>query len=234
MRPSFITAVVALSAVPAAAQIMGARELTTATPVKGTPGTKAVADIYYLAGEVGAKESFTLTVKGRASVTLFGPDGSEMQTREGSGTVQLEAVLPFTDVYTVAVARKMPGQTYALSRKATTPTFEEAAMAGGGGYASKDGTYFKCWVVPGVKLRSVSPAEIVEFTLAADRKTTTFYAKSVETGQTNAGEVRFSFDGDKVHQVITPHEGKIMESSYPLGVNYSPEEVSPKGYSCEG
>jgi hypothetical protein len=233
MRLPFIAAVLALAAAPAVAQLMGARELTTTAPVKGAPGAKPVADIYYLVGEVGAKETYMLTVKGPASLTLFGPDGSEILTSEGSGTVRLEAVLPFTDVFTIAVARKLPGQPYSLSRKATTPTFQEAQMAAGVGYASKDGKSFQCWLVPGVKLRSVSPVETVEFTLGADRRTLSFYAKGAKTGQTSAGEVNVSFEGNDVHHVITPHEGKARVSNYPMGVTYSPDEVRPKGYRCQ-
>lgn len=40
MRLPFMAAAIALTAAPAAAQLMGARELTTAAPIKGTPGAK--------------------------------------------------------------------------------------------------------------------------------------------------------------------------------------------------
>jgi hypothetical protein len=233
MRMAAIAAGLALAAAPASGQLMGARELTTAVPVKGAPGARPVADIYYLVGEAGAKESYTLTVKGLASLTLFGPDGSELLTSEGSGTVRLEAVLPFTDIFTVAVARKVPGQPYSLSRKAATPTFQEALMAFGTSYASKDGSSFQCWLIPGVKVLNVSPAATVEITLAADRRTISFFAKAPKGGQTGSGEIILSFADGEVHRVIKSHDGTIRENRHPLGVNYSPDENSPKGYLCK-
>jgi hypothetical protein len=221
------------SAAPAPAQLMGAKQLKVAVPIKGAPSTKPVADVFYLAGEVGATETYSLNVKGPASITLFGPDGSEILTAAGSGTVKLEAVLPFTDVFTIAVSRKIPVQPYTLTRKTTIPTFVEASMASDVGYASKDGSRSQCWVVPGVKLRSINSRGSIEFTLAADRRTTTFFAKGVAGGKTSTGETTLSFDGDQVHEMITPYGGKTNEKIYPLEVTYDPERVGRfTGYLC--
>jgi len=224
----------AVLATPAAAQLMGARELKVAVPAKGAPSSRPVADVFYLVGEAGAKETYTFTGKGHASLTLFGPDGSEILTQTGNGTVKLEVVLPFTDVFTIAIARTIPMQPYTLTRKATIPTFEEAASALEAGYATKDGSNVACWVVPGVKLRSISPNRTIEFTLAADRKTTTFFAKSTKSGKTLTGETTLSLDGNEVHEVNTPYGGKISENVYPLEVTYDPERVGRfSGYLCK-
>ena len=185
-------------------------------------------------GEVGATETYALKVKGPASITLFGPDGSEILTAAGSGTVKLEAVLPFTDVFTIAVARKIPAQPFTLTRKTTVPTFQEASTALDVGYASKDGSSFQCWLVPGIKLRWIRSKETIEFTLAADRKTTTYFAKSSESGKTTTGETINSFDGNQVHEVITPYGGKVNERIFPLEVAYDPDRVGRfTGYLCK-
>jgi hypothetical protein len=218
----------------ASAQLMGAAELKVAVPIKGAASSRPIADIYYLAGEVGAKETYTLTVKGPAAITLFGPDGSELLTTTGSGKVKLEVVLPFTDVFTVAIARKLSAQPYTLARSTTVPTFFEAAVAFGAGYGTNDGTNFQCWLIPGVKLRSVNGDETVDFTLAADRMTATFFAKRARSGETSSGEFKQTFDGLQVHEVSTPHGHEANEVRYPLEVTRSPDAFGRfRGYRCE-
>lgn len=93
MKATEVTMFLALAAVsvPVAAQVMGARELLSTGQVQGAAGTAAQADVFYFAGEMGAKESYTLTVKGPASITLFSRQGIEIISVEGSGTVRLEA-----------------------------------------------------------------------------------------------------------------------------------------------
>ena len=178
-----ICAVAASVATPASAQLMGASELKVAVPVKGAPSTQPVADLYYLVGESGSRETYTLTAKGPASITLFGPDGAEILTASGSGSVKLEAILPFTDVFTIAIARKSPTTSYSLSRKATVPTLMEAELALGVGYGSKDGRESQCWLIPAVKLRQLIPMErrnILSLPIAARRVSSASHRKALK------------------------------------------------------
>lgn len=120
--------------VPANAQVTGAHELKTTVPAKGVAGKPGQIDYYYFAGEAGSRQTFTWTGKGQAMLILFTPDGDAMVEAEGSGTVKLEAVLSWTDVYSVAVVRKNPALAYTLARQATVPTFGEAEFATWVGY----------------------------------------------------------------------------------------------------
>ena len=238
IRLSFIAAVLALSAVPATAQLMGARELTTAAPVKGAPGSQPVADIYFLVGEVGAKESFTLTVKGPASLTLFSPGGYELLSAEGSGTVKLTVVLPLTDVYTLAVARKVPAQPYSLSRKATKPTLAEAILSEGvgiaGSYTDENGKAAQtsdCWLIPGIKARRIYPGVIDEMTLAADRATTMFVSR--RNGQTATGQVTYTIDGTTITRFTKNDHGMSKKSDMRFDeVMTEVPEAGPSSYLC--
>ena len=156
----------------ASAQLMGARELKTGVPAKGVASAKPVAELFYLAGESGARESYTLTIKGPASITIYSPGGHEMLTAAGSGTVKLDVVLPFTDVFTIAVARKDAKQPYTLSRKTSVPTLAEAVMAEAVGFYGGD-VQKQCWVIPGVKVHIEVDGATEDYTLAADRSTIT-------------------------------------------------------------
>jgi hypothetical protein len=209
-------AVLALGlAAPASAQLMGATELKIAVPAKGAASTKPAADIYYFAGEVGAKESYVLTGKGAASLTVFGPDGSELLTASGNGTVKLTVVLPFTDVFTLAVARKAPGQPYSLVRKTTVPTLAEASQAIFVGYRFKGSITTQCWIVPGVKMRMANPdGSHQDSTVAADRTTVSFVMQ--DANGTSPWEESYAVDGDQLHATMRAPDGRVKEESRPF------------------
>jgi hypothetical protein len=232
MRTLLALFLAAALAQPALAQLMGATELKVAVSIKGAPSTKPVADVYYLVGESGAKETYTLTAKGPASLTLFGPDGSEILTASGSGSVSLDVVLPFTDVFTIAVARKATAAPYSLKRKATVPTFTEAQLAGGIGYESKDGKRSQCWIIPGVKARVTYPNGKEEFTLAADRNTITFV--SFTQKGTSSGEASYASNENMVRRTARYPNGKVSEASYDPRYAYDPKDDGRfTGYRCE-
>lgn len=217
------------------AQLMGARELTTAASSKGAPSTKPVADTYYLAGESGAKETYTLTVKGPASISIYSPGGHEMLTAAGNGVVKLEVVLPFTDVFVLAIARKDTKQSYTLARKSTTPTLAEAALASDVGfeavYPSITGT--SCWVAPGVKLRGFYPNATLDATLAADRNTVTFVLKGDKA--TLAGENTFYLEGNNFKTVTHLYNGQAdTVRSEDADFSYDEAEIRRfTGYRCK-
>ncbi|WP_037500390.1 hypothetical protein [Sphingomonas jaspsi] len=216
----------AVLASPVSGQLMGATELKVGIAAKGAPATKPAADIYYVVGESGAKETYTFKGFGPASLTLFSPDGKEILTSAGAGTIKLQVVLPFTDVFTIAVARKEPGRTYTLNRTSTVPTFEEAFLAKGAGY------FGACWLIPGVKLRRVFSKGFEDLTLAADRHSLSF----VSNGPLGIrpGDVSVTYDGTRVHQITKFADGTEREISF----QFTPEfNLSPStkfnGYLCQ-
>ena len=202
-----------LSAALASAQVKGARELTTVAPVKGAPASKPAPDIYYLAGETGAKEGFTLTVKGPASLTLFSPDGHEMVSATGSGKVTLTAYLNLTDVFTLAVSRVNPAQAYTLSRQSRLPTLAEASGFSNIGYTIKgpNGDFAQCWITPGVKYRTATTSRVTENTLAADRETITGVAR--ENGKTWSYDYKLTLAGNTMKRTVHFPDGKIKEGT---------------------
>ena len=232
MNRALLGLAAALLAAPASAQLMGAKELKVAVPVKGVPSSKPVADVYYLVGESGARETYTFAGKGPANLTLFGPDGTEILTASGSGIVKLDIVLPFTGVFTLSIARKAPAPAYSLTRKTTVPTALEAEVAAGVGYRSKSGKSLQCWITPGVKLRYVLPNSTVEFTIAADRKSTTFVHRRPK--ETTSGETSVSYDGTQFHYMTTYADGTKRDEVIGLDHSYRPGTLgSYAGYLCK-
>ena len=232
-RTAAILAAALLVATPASAQVMGASELNVDVPVKGAPSPKPVADIYYLAGESGAKETYTLTVKGPATLTLFGPDGSEILTVGGAGTVKLEVVLPFTDVFTLAVARALPAQTYTLARNATVPTPVEAQLASNVGYASKiDNSFTQCWLVPGVKSKISNSTGSQVNTLAADRRSVTQVYQGSKG--TSVSERTVTFDGSNFHVIVKLQDGRTDDHLVNMDFPFDPQKNGHfTGYLCK-
>jgi hypothetical protein len=215
MRLIAIAAVAAglSAAIPASAQLMGARELTSAATVKGLPASKPAPDIYYFAGESGAKETFTLTIKGPASLSLFTPDGHEMISATGSGKVTLTAYLNLTDVFTLAVSRLMPGQSYTLSRTATVPTLGESESFSNIGYTfnvGPNGDFAQCWITPGVKYRGKDNWGTAEYTLAADRETISTTVRE-GSGKTSSYETHYSLAGTLLTRHVRWPTGKTDE-----------------------
>lgn len=225
-------------AISCGAQVMGARELLATGQIQGAAGSAAKADIYYFAGEMGAKETYLLTIKGSASITLFARNGQEIISEEGSGSIRLEAVLPYTDVYTIAIARKVPAQLYTISRRATVPTLTEAAIAEGVGFeasyidkSGKEVPYQRCWITPGVKARITYPHLTEEVTIAADRTTALYVAKNQT--RTSAGEFTYRIDGSDIVRMVKPATGKSFEVPYIFAPILEVSDASRiTGYYC--
>ena len=233
IRALAILIAAATLAAPATAQTRPPAELKVGVPAKGLASAKPVADVYFLVGEAGAKETYSFTGKGPASITLFGPDGSEILTASGSGTVKLEVVLPFTDVFTIAVARKTPAQPYALARETTVPTLAEAQLAVNAGYEIKGNNYWSCWVIPGVKLKLHDPEGLFrEDALAADR--TTIKWTAINLSGTAQGDRTYWFDGSLLHRIRRNQDGKVTETTSELELSYSPDKIGGfRGYLCK-
>lgn len=231
-----VAATFALFSTDASAQLMGAKELTTGTAIKGAPSTRPVADLYYLVGEVGAREVYTLRTKGPASITLFMPDGQEMLSASGSGKVTLDAVLNFTDVFVLAISRADRRQPYTLSRKTTAPTFAEAMIASYAGYErSNDQTSaVRCWLQPGVKLRHTTPTYVRTVTLAADRAT--LIGRDDKGSGTEGFEQTFRLESFQYHMVVKTPDGRVKEFSKPYPERgyafHTGDRPQFKGYRC--
>lgn len=232
-------AAAALAIMPgqAAAQLMGARRLTTGVTIKGLPSTKPAADLYFLVGEVGAKETYTLTIKGAASLSLFTPDGHEMVTASGSGKVVLDAVLNFTDVFVLSVSRVDSGQAYTISRRTLAPTFAEAMTSSFAGYARSNDTTssVRCWLKPGVQLRETTPTYVRTVTLAADRNTLIGLDK--KPGGSETFEQTFRLEKFQYHMSVKSPDETVREfsKSYPEDQYAFHERQRPqfKGYFCD-
>lgn len=231
MKFATFAPLVALIASPSVSQTERTDELKIAVPARVPATAKQRTVVYYLVGEVGAHETYSVATKGPALLTVFGPDGSELLSASGSGAVRLDVVLPFTDVYTVAVAQPGPSFAYTLSRKATLPTLAEAYNASGVGYHSKVIGASLCWLVPGVKSRLNHAKGFEEWTLAADRATRSFVGyeagKVVLTGE----RTYFVKDGDFQSRAVYSN-GKVRERTFEPPRAYSPQSFVFVGYEC--
>lgn len=212
-----LAAALAVATIPASgsAQLMGAKELTAQGLVNGAPSSRSAADLYYLAGDVGARENYTLTIKGPARISLFTPDGHEMLSTSGSGKVVLDAVLNFTDVFVLAVSRVDPRQAYTLSRRTTVPTFAEAMIASYAGYERSiaDTSTVRCWLKPGVKLRDTTPSYVRTITLAADR--TTLLGHDDKESGSDEFEQTFRLESFQYHMLVKMSDGATGQYSRP-------------------
>jgi hypothetical protein len=219
-----------LLAASTSAQPASGSELNPSVPIKVTARGKSPIDVYYLVGESGAHETYTFSGQGPVMLTLFGPDGSEILTTSGSGPTKLEAVLPFTDVFTVAVSRTGAATGYELARRTTVPTLAEAFLSLGVGYAYESSSVTSCWVTPGVKKRVRGTKGWTDYTLAADRRSVTFISS-----RGKAGENSYSFEGETVKRTQRNADGSVAQSDSPFEFSYAPEKGarSTASYRCK-
>ena len=108
-----------LTAVPAPAQ--ETREIEPGETVSGEYGSTEKPDMYHFVYMNGGTVDAVLKVPGRASMTLFASSGETLKTEEGEGRIELQAVLPATDVFILSVAREDPETLYTLSLIGTEP-----------------------------------------------------------------------------------------------------------------
>lgn len=101
---------VALGAAPANAQ-------SFTTIAIGQTKTKAAgtkADLYRFGAGSGTTITATLTAPGKSALMLYTPDGEEMLSAQGDGSVTLEAIIPLDEVFTIAVLREDSSKPYSL------------------------------------------------------------------------------------------------------------------------
>jgi hypothetical protein len=216
-------------------------------PIRDLPATGGVqrpaaqtqdADIFAFVGESGSQQRFTVTSAKPVEITLFSPSGAPMLTKEGTGTVTLDAVLSWLDVHTVAVLRSSPSTPYVIQRRATLPTITQAIFARrvGQEITFKDGTKeTKCWIVPGEKQGSVG--EQRTHTLSRLGQT---IITIVPNGPTNVSvrELSFWAEGEDVVESWRIYPGGKEEEqafSPALSTFQVPPNAGPyTGYYCPG
>jgi hypothetical protein len=232
VRPllAFMAALVAALTAPAQAQVEGAREIVVGTPVTAAAGKSSQADLYYFVGQPGARQGFTLTTKGEAEITLFGPTGELILTAHGRDTVKLEAVIAWLDIHTIAVARAAPAKPYTLTMTASEPTLGEMAFSTAVG--SQVGTLRRCWLVPGVKMRLTQGDLEQVNTLNADRSSQTLVVKS--SNQSINGEMKVHLDGNDIVFQRWLRDVRLDDDRAPfLPATYRPgPDAVYRGYYC--
>jgi hypothetical protein len=227
------------AAVPCAAQQAGApaRELTTAAPIKMPAATSPAADLFFFVGAAGARQRFTVTSKTPVEITLFGPGGDVMLSKEGSGTVTLTAVLSWVDVHTVAVTRANAATPYTIAMSANEPTLHDASFASFVGEQQIDrpggATFTQCWEIPGERIRVVESGEIVMLSRSGVFETSISERNGVVT--TQEGARRFD-DKEVVVKTRTRPGGAVSERREPFdpSVFQRPANLKYAGYYCPG
>lgn len=183
-------------------------ELVSGKTITGTAKPGEPVDTYYLIGMSGTTARFDVKSAGPVEVTLFDPGGTKILSKSGSGTVTLRAVLPWSDVHTLAIARAKPSVPYTLRTEMSEPTAGEMSFASGMGYKFKDG--YKCWITPGVKRLTVLSRGTQEISLLADR----MGAHRVDNleGIRRDISVAYAVEGDDLVISFTPADGKPFTS----------------------
>jgi hypothetical protein len=240
MRRGLILAFMFLAlASPGFAQPAPAIRELPATGVVQRPAVQTQeADIFAFVGEGGSQQRFTVTSAKPVEITLFGPSGAPMLTKEGTGTVTLDAVLSWLDVHTVAVLRSSPSTPYVIQRRATIPTPTQTIFARhvGQEYTFGDGKKeTKCWIVPGEKQGILGEART--HTLSRLGQTViTIEPKGAESVAVR--ELSFRTEGEKFvrsTRVYPGGEEKIETFSATAPDFQLPANAGPyKGYYCPG
>jgi hypothetical protein len=226
------------AAVPCGAQPapLPARELTTAAPIKMPAATKSEADMFYFVGVAGARQRFTVTSKTPVEITLFGPGGDVMLSKEGSGAVTLTAVLSWLDVHTVAVTRANATTTYTIAMSASEPTPNDALFATNVGEqipGANGSALTRCWEIPGERMRYAESGTVVMLSRSG-----AFQASiSERNGLVTALEVARGLKGDELVEVTRAHPGgAITERRLPFDLSAlrRPANLKYAGYYCKG
>jgi hypothetical protein len=169
-------------------------------PVRAT-GADPVT-IYAFDGGSGLSIRLNLKFAGEGALVLHAPDGTPMLERTGTGSIDLEAILPGEDVYYVSVLRAQTAQPGALRLEVTEPDLHLAVFAAGIGYGWKQlnasGAEYEvksCWVEPGVKLRRIQNNGVEETVIGRGGKQ--YFSVRYKTGQVVSGENTLTFaDGN--------------------------------------
>ena len=236
-----ISLAMVMAAVPAQAQIAGARELVAGQVAAGAPSKVRAPEIYYFTGEAGAKLTFALSSNDTTRLVLYAPTGEEMLSAGGDGGATLEAVLPLSDAYTVAVIRRDAAQPYTLFMTTTLPTVGEARLALGVGYEAlnaRDERVRRCWVKPGLSSRvnflDAPPGDTrsLAATLGADRNSISYKGNSSYV-------LHFRIDGADLVEGMEYSSGRkgeerrtgfTVETFSQASLGYKPRFT---GYFCE-
>ena len=145
---------------------------------KKVAGKGGGPDIYHFIGTSGSRVTIQLETPGKALLTLYTPRGEEMLHASGTGSVELEAVLPLSHAFLVGVSRADASRAYTISLEASQPDLHEMYFAQGTGFKmpgfdpaaplvmARMTNSSSCWLEPGVKVREYWPnGGVTEITL---------------------------------------------------------------------
>lgn len=233
-----LAASAALLSAPLSAQ--SPRMLEPGKTVTARPAKADEPDLYLMTGEVGA--TITLAAKGNGplSLSLFTSEGEPMLTAEGDGSASLEAILPATDAYMVAVAGGSTKQ-YELGLTSVAPDAHLALFSRHVGYAYDIDTvagttaeWGSCWVEPGVVYKFyIGEVPVYHELLRGWRENTyTFYP-----GQPSSTE-KVSWDGRTHTRVVNFSDGSQKTYSYDItpeefGRTSTQKNFRYKSYLCD-
>ncbi len=162
----------------------------------------SASDMYRFTGLTGTTVTATLTTQGDVGLVFYTPDGEEMHSVKGNGTVKLDIILPFPDVYFVSVIRGNAAKAYALKLEGVPPDDHLADFAASVGY-ERDDTYngqvertSQCWVEPGFRVRHKGAVWEQEVTLGRGGMLYTLWKHP--DGRTVSEQSRITYDGSKM------------------------------------
>jgi hypothetical protein len=237
LRLSVVILLLALGGRASAQNAAPARELTTTAAIQRPASEAPEADLYYFVGEPGSHQRFTVTSTKPVEITLFSPAGVPMLSKEGTGTVTLDAVLSWLDVHTVAVLRSSPATPYTLKRSATKPTYREAVFAinvGDEVIAANGSKSTQCWLIPGEKLGFVGSEATTTLSRSGDGAIGIY---PTSTGVVvNESWARID-DESVIRSTQTFPGGAKQETRTPLDIatfQRPPTLGTYKGYYCPG
>ncbi|MGL3822994.1 hypothetical protein [Sphingopyxis sp. R3-92] len=160
---------------PAAAQGSGGgpapRMLPEASLINGASGKRGSIDIYSFVTLPGETNRTVVNMKSKTpvEVRLLDPAGNVIVQQNGVGTVALEAVSSWGDVYSVAVIRADSTAPYTIERERTPASLERFIVAHMAGYRRDEaGASTSCWIVPGETLRTDYGDHVTERSMRED------------------------------------------------------------------
>lgn len=160
------------------------------------------SDMYRFTGLTGTTVTAKLATTGDAALVFYTPDGEEMLSVEGNGSIKLDVILPFPDVYFVAVVRSDATTPYSLKLDSVVPDDHLSFSAEGVGYRGKGAVddpnvaAWQCWIEPGVKGMIKGKPWTREITLGRGGMEYVLWRHL--DGRTVSEQTRITFDGTNV------------------------------------
>ncbi len=195
----------------------------------------SASDMYRFTGLTGTTVTATLTTQGDAGLVFYTPDGEEMHSVKGNGTVNLDIIVPFPDVYFVSVIRADATKAYSLKLNGDLPDDHLANFAAFVGYQSdevidgKTVSTTQCWVQPGIRLR-MTATDGLDRVDTIGRGGMQYTAFRHSDGRISRLEDRVTFDGTKI--IFTPQNYKQTPTIIENQIAARKDTGPYRGYLC--